>query len=539
MKSKHSISCILLLVSILLAGSIIQKAEAQPSFQQSNPAIPFDRFISGVKYIAVEMEPADQKHIDEQGSRIMETFELYLRSLGFSNVAITTTSKMELYNNVSSVCDVAKVYPIISVGKDYFGNLKMVFVDCLGNYYEFSNPVMIYNDENIFNNFTMEWQRMYNKKVTYQAANRLRLPVQSTPYLGMNKNQLFSSKMPVGLEGVYKKVPETNNSSAVSELEFAVLKDTNQPDTYNIIYLKGLGNSEDWQAGERMGTVKETGTKAYYQVLQWLKYDKRLLEKANLTLDKSNMLYLTYFEGETKEQRFFRTFPKESAKLDKYTMPPRASFDDKKLLATGSGISITPDGYIVTNYHVVHGGKYFQVSCKRDGLVEHYKAKLIITDEKNDLSVLKIEDPFFIDLQAPPFTMRTTAADVGEKIFVMGYPLTSTMGTELKVVDGIISARSGFKGDVSCYQITAEVHSGNSGGPVFDQNGFYIGNVKAKHSKAGNATYVIKSRLVLNILELLPKGTPIPVANRLQNLELKDQIRELESYVFLIKVFVD
>lgn len=51
----------------------------------------------------------------------------------------------------------------------------------------------------------------------------------------------------------------------------------------------------------------------------------------------------------------------------------------------------------------------------------------------------------------------------------MGYPLTSYMGEEVKITDGIISSKTGYEGDIVTYQISAPIQPGNSGGPLFDK----------------------------------------------------------------------
>lgn len=75
-------------------------------------------------------------------------------------------------------------------------------------------------------------------------------------------------------------------------------------------------------------------------------------------------------------------------------------------------------------------------------------------------------------------------ADVGEDIYVLGYPLTATMGEEVKLTNGIINAKTRFDGDVYQYQISTPVQPGNSGEPLIDYNGNVIGVVCAKHRGA-------------------------------------------------------
>ena len=81
---------------------------------------------------------------------------------------------------------------------------------------------------------------------------------------------------------------------------------------------------------------------------------------------------------------------------------------------------------------------------------------------------------------------------MGMGVFVLGYPLVQSMGTEIKLTTGVVSSRSGFQGDQSQYQISAPVQPGNSGGPLFNDNGELIGIVSAKHTEAENVSYGVK-----------------------------------------------
>ena len=125
--------------------------------------------------------------------------------------------------------------------------------------------------------------------------------------------------------------------------------------------------------------------------------------------------------------------------------------------------------------------------------------------------------------------------EVGEDIFVLGYPMTTTMGSEIKLTNGIISARSGYDGDVALYQISAPIQPGNSGGPLFDKKGNLIGVICAKHTGAENAGYAIKTSYLRNLVESVADLNILPSKNNISSLELKDQVKQITPFVFLIK----
>ena len=125
------------------------------------------------------------------------------------------------------------------------------------------------------------------------------------------------------------------------------------------------------------------------------------------------------------------------------------------------------------------------------------------------------------------------------KVYAFGYPMALTaMGKEIKITDGIISSKSGFDGDITTYQITAPIQGGNSGGPLFDDKGNFLGinSSGIRKDLADNVGYTIKSSYVLNLIDVLPKSIDLPSSTKLELLPLTDQIKEISKYVVLIKV---
>lgn len=113
---------------------------------------------------------------------------------------------------------------------------------------------------------------------------------------------------------------------------------------------------------------------------------------------------------------------------------------------TGSGFALNK-GYIATNWHVVDGAETIVVYGINGDFTQPYLADVVVKDKVNDLAIIKISGDFkgFGNI---PYKIVTRTADVGESIFVLGFPMTDVMGDELKCTDGIISSLSGFDGDV-------------------------------------------------------------------------------------------
>ena len=161
--------------------------------------------------------------------------------------------------------------------------------------------------------------------------------------------------------------------------------------------------------------------------------------------------------------------------------PFYGSRDGIALQGTGSGVIISPDGYIVTNNHVIQNASKLQVTLNNN---QNYIAEVIGSDPNTDIALLKIDAK---DLEYLPFG-DSNNAQIGEWVLAVGNPfnLTST------VTAGIISAKSrdlGIDSNVSSFiQTDAAINPGNSGGALVNIYGELIGINTAITSQTG--TYV-------------------------------------------------
>ena len=112
-----------------------------------------------------------------------------------------------------------------------------------------------------------------------------------------------------------------------------------------------------------------------------------------------------------------------------------------------------------------------------------------------------------------PYAIKTSIQDVGTGVFALGYPMSNILGEEIKVTDGIISSKTGYKGDVVTYQISAPIQAGNSGGPLFDKLENIVGITNAGIPDAQNVGYAIKTSYLKNLLDSAPMPIVLPVNN--------------------------
>jgi Trypsin-like peptidase domain len=139
---------------------------------------------------------------------------------------------------------------------------------------------------------------------------------------------------------------------------------------------------------------------------------------------------------------------------------------------SGSGFIFHPDGYILTNNHVVAGSTE-QVVILSNG--HRVPAKLVTTDPKRDLALLKIPGSNFPTIPIG----ESRKMSVMDSVLAMGYPMFSTIGYDVSAYDGKINAIRQTD-HAPLLQIDANINPGNSGGPLLNDRGEVIGIVVAK-----------------------------------------------------------
>lgn len=146
------------------------------------------------------------------------------------------------------------------------------------------------------------------------------------------------------------------------------------------------------------------------------------------------------------------------------------------LSGAGSGVILTTDGYIVTNYHVVEGAQQITVTLHDDST---YTATVVGSDQQSDIALLKIDATGL----TPAVLGDSDNVQVGEVVIAVGNPMGTLGGT---VTDGIVSALNrdiSVEGnEMTLMQTSAAISPGNSGGGLFNTNGELIGIVNAKYS---------------------------------------------------------
>jgi len=174
-------------------------------------------------------------------------------------------------------------------------------------------------------------------------------------------------------------------------------------------------------------------------------------------------------------------------------------------VGTGSGVIISPDGYIITNNHVIDHAADLEITLNNK---QKYKAELIGSDSANDIALLKIDAN--LDLPFIPFA-DSDRIKIGEWVLAVGNPynLTST------VTAGIVSAKGrdleGNSSIDSFIQTDAAVNPGNSGGALVNTRGELVGINTAISSRTGSFigySFAVPSNIAKKVVDdLLEYGS--------------------------------
>ncbi len=198
----------------------------------------------------------------------------------------------------------------------------------------------------------------------------------------------------------------------------------------------------------------------------------------------------------------------------------------------GTCFAISRNGYMVTNYHVVAGADSIYIQNNKG---EAFKAVSVFEDVSSDLAVLRIADSTFRSA-ALPYSLKQQSIHSGEEVFSMGFPRD-----EIEYGKGYISAQTGFNGDTLKYQVSIPVRPGNSGAPLLDNNGEVIGIISGRQTSSDGIAFAVKAGHLKRLLDELPRDKfsrkDLKQKNQLTGLNRVDQLKKLEEFVYMVKVY--
>lgn len=200
--------------------------------------------------------------------------------------------------------------------------------------------------------------------------------------------------------------------------------------------------------------------------------------------------------------------------------------------ASGSGFTVSLDGHVITNEHVIKGCKQVYVRVDDADL----PANIIAIDKMHDLALLKADFK-----PKKVLSLSRSNPELLQEIYVAGYPFGLRISSSVKVTKGIVSSLTGIGDNYSNIQIDAALQTGNSGGPIIDTYGNVIGvavsklDAKFMYENFGlipeNTNFGIKSSLVMAMLDSKVIANPSPSKKATNPDELRTLIRHGTHYI--------
>ena len=276
-------------------------------------------------------------------------------------------------------------------------------------------------------------------------------------------------------------------------------------------------------------------------VFLWKKYKRIAAVAATIAVIVSIVTagLTSVYNNKTNPQVQIEQLSRKLDQLDKGVTETKKGLNDVKrsLIDTkatpvsgGTGFLIDAQGYLITNAHVLQGKTIIATNEKG----QQFLAVVCMQDNTRDIAVLKINDKDFVPYRSLPYSI-SKSVNLAESIFTMGYPKDQIVYGE-----GYLSSETGYKGDTLSYQISVTADYGNSGGPVLNKNGDVIGILSDK--SAGGGVYAVKSMYIFKTVENLKKDSTfsnikLNTTNSIKNLMREDQVKKVNSCVFLIKSY--
>ncbi|MBN82742.1 MAG: hypothetical protein CMJ70_21630 [Planctomycetaceae bacterium] len=204
---------------------------------------------------------------------------------------------------------------------------------------------------------------------------------------------------------------------------------------------------------------------------------------------------------------------------------------------TGSGFFITNNGYLMTNHHVIEGGRRFIIQTT-DG--KRFAATLVKANPKLDLAILKVNGRF------PSLPLATSnGLPLGHPVFTIGFPDPKVLGIQPKFTKGELSSLKGVRDDPNRMQISVPVQPGNSGGPLADNMGNVVGvivsrlNAQWTLENSGfipqNINYAVNGQAALDFVRSVPAAAG--QLNPPNRTPVGDPVKNVQRAVALIMVY--
>ena len=204
----------------------------------------------------------------------------------------------------------------------------------------------------------------------------------------------------------------------------------------------------------------------------------------------------------------------------------------KSIITTGTAFSITKNGFLLTSAHILNEKDKIEVIIPGKNVL--IPARLIALDRTADLALLKINNATI-----PLPIIDWTNVSSGLDIVALGFPNPQALGDSLKITSGIINSIESNKSTPFLFQFSAQIHPGNSGGPVLSVAGDVVGIVHGylsftrSNQPSQNVNYAVNSSRIINFLT--KEKIDYMKGSSTLNLRPQEIFSKYEQSIFLVK----
>lgn len=242
---------------------------------------------------------------------------------------------------------------------------------------------------------------------------------------------------------------------------------------------------------------------------------------------------LEYLNAKIEVTRIIQDRFKDSLEAVKNKVDGKADNETSIYYRTGgTGFMIDPKGMMITNAHIVKDSRNIRVVNNKG---EEFNAFVVQLDVPRDVAIIKIDDSHFKAYPSLPYGIRKNASDLAEPVFTLGFPRN-----EIVYGEGYLSSRTGYHGDTLSCQITVPANPGNSGGPIFNQDGEVIGILSSRQKEVEGAVFAVQSKYIYRAIEQVKQNNlyqdvKLSSKSTIAGLNKKEQVKKIEEFVFMVK----
>jgi S1-C subfamily serine protease len=310
------------------------------------------------------------------------------------------------------------------------------------------------------------------------------------------------------------------------EYEVAIVRDEERLKGYEYLGILVDARNGTWRPGEVKFALRRTAAASAFSCLYWAGDGTEF--RTTLLQTDPNLLSFTLpigLYGTQQTTLLLRTYPIDTTS------------QGREPSSSGTAFWVASDT-LATNEHVIRNAKEIRIVIEgREIAVDQ-----LASDTRNDLALLRVREQPTGSVSAN--ASRQDPLRLGERVFVIGYPLSTILGSSPTVSEGIVSKLTGIEDDPREFQVSAPIQSGSSGSPVFDENGVLIGVlsstlnagvvVRSGASAPQNVNFAVRSSYLTSLMEA--KSVSPPPTSREELGSSADFARKMGKVVVQVKV---